>query len=294
MSIPKEIKWLVALIAAVGGCVSVFLLLTGAYMLHYSLSVEEVMQVLSNLHDSSALKYFTAVQHISSFIAPALIIGIVMSRKPFAYLKIHGGKIEIFLTASVLILVALPFINLLAEFNAMLMDTILGENNIYKQSLNQYEQIANKLIQGNSVSDILISGLIIALLPAIGEELIFRSLFMRLFSKFSNIHVSIVISAFIFGIVHMEFYGLISRIVMGIFFGYLFVWSKTILVPILVHFINNFSIVIATNYFDTEYMQTATADNEMQVLLYGLLSGIIVAYAIAKLNSKYKVVNIFY
>jgi len=294
VTIPKEIRWLLAIIVMVGSGLLTFTILTGGYMLYTNTSIQEIQGVLSEINNPSFLKFFTAVQHLSLFIVPAFAFALVMSKQPFSYLKLKGSNAKIFLIASVLIMMALPFINLLAEFNAMLIDTLLGEDNVYKASLQQYERIANLLIKGNSVSDILISGLIIALLPAIGEELIFRSLFMRLFSQFTNIHASIIISALIFGFVHMEFYGLISRIVMGIFFGYLFVWSKTILVPILVHFINNFSIVLATNYFDTEYMQTVSeTDSEMQVLLYGIISGIVVAYAISRLNTKYKVVNIF-
>jgi uncharacterized protein len=81
---------------------------------------------------------------------------------------------------------------------------------------------------------------IIALLPAIGEEMIFRGIFQPIFQKlFRNKHAGIWFIAFIFSAVHLQFFGFIPRFILGLVFGYLYYWSGTLWLPMLAHFVNN-------------------------------------------------------
>jgi len=85
----------------------------------------------------------------------------------------------------------------------------------------------------------------IAILPAIGEELLFRGVLQRIFANWTkNIHLGVWIAAILFSAMHMQFYGFLPRMMLGVLFGYLFVWSGSLLLPILCHFINNGSAVI--------------------------------------------------
>ena len=54
-----------------------------------------------------------------------------------------------------------------------------------------------------------------------------------------NVHVAILVVAFIFGVIHIQFFGLVPRVLLGAFFGYLLLWGKTVWLPILAHFLNN-------------------------------------------------------
>ena len=91
-----------------------------------------------------------------------------------------------------------------------------------------------------SVSEFFIGLIVIALLPAIGEELVFRGLFQNeLFRGTRNIHLSIWVSAIIFSAIHIQFYGFIPRLLLGALFGYLYYWSGNLLVPMFAHFFNN-------------------------------------------------------
>ena len=88
-----------------------------------------------------------------------------------------------------------------------------------------------------------------AILPAIGEELLFRGVFQRLLTEWTrNIHWGIILAALLFSFFHFEFYGFLPRFLLGVFFGYLFVWTSSIWVPILAHFTNNFIIVVYSFY----------------------------------------------
>lgn len=91
-----------------------------------------------------------------------------------------------------------------------------------------------------SVSDLLIGVFVIALLPAIGEELVFRGMFQNEFYRGTgNIHVAIWVSALIFSTIHFQFYGFVPRLLLGALFGYLYFWSGNLLIPMFAHFFNN-------------------------------------------------------
>jgi len=90
--------------------------------------------------------------------------------------------------------------------------------------------------------------LVLAILPALGEELVFRGFLLRYFSNFiRNIHVNIFLVALLFSAMHMQFYGFLPRFALGLMLGYLFVWSGTLWLPVLVHFLNN-SIPVVVYY----------------------------------------------
>jgi len=92
--------------------------------------------------------------------------------------------------------------------------------------------------------------MVIAVLPAIGEELVFRGIVQnQLRQSLNNAHLAIWISAFLFSAFHLQFYGIIPRMLLGGLFGYLYLWSGNLIVPLLAHFINNgFTLILLYLY----------------------------------------------
>jgi len=69
---------------------------------------------------------------------------------------------------------------------------------------------------------------------------LFRGTLQPFFTKwFANKHVAIIVTAFIFSAIHFQFYGFIPRFLIGIYLGYLFVWGKSLWLPIIAHFMHN-------------------------------------------------------
>tara|TARA_B100001287_G_scaffold276851_1_gene290078 strand:- start:11098 stop:11688 length:591 start_codon:yes stop_codon:yes gene_type:complete len=115
------------------------------------------------------------------------------------------------------------------------------------QSDRELDQTTKKFLKMSNYSDLLFNILLIAIIPAIGEELVFRGYLQKKISKrLSNIHISICITAVIFSAVHFHFQAFIARFILGLVLGYLFVWSKSIWLPILAHFINNFQALLVS------------------------------------------------
>lgn len=97
----------------------------------------------------------------------------------------------------------------------------------------------------NTTGDLIIAFIVIAVLPAIGEEFVFRGLLQTELQKLTrNPHLAIVLSAILFSAIHMQFFGFIPRFLLGVLFGYLYFWSGNLSVSILAHFVNNGTAVI--------------------------------------------------
>jgi hypothetical protein len=102
------------------------------------------------------------------------------------------------------------------------------------------KQLTEQLTKFDSFGAFLLAMIVIALIPAIGEELLFRGLMQsKIGNIFKNTHVAVWITAAIFSFIHFQFYGFLSRMMLGVLFGYMYVWSGNIIYPIVAHFTNN-------------------------------------------------------
>lgn len=102
---------------------------------------------------------------------------------------------------------------------------------------------------GGTWESFFINVLLIAIIPAIGEELTFRGVLQPLFIKLSDKkHVSIIFVAFVFAFIHFQFLDFLPRFILGVVYGYVFYYSKNILTTILLHFFNNFLALLLVFY----------------------------------------------
>lgn len=107
-------------------------------------------------------------------------------------------------------------------------------------------ELTRFLTEFGSTGELIIALVIIAALPAIGEEIVFRGLIQNeLFRATRNIHLSIWIAAILFSAIHMQFFGFVPRLLLGALFGYLYYWSGNLTLAIIAHFVNNGVSVVA-------------------------------------------------
>ncbi len=101
-------------------------------------------------------------------------------------------------------------------------------------------ELTRLLTTFTSHSQFLIAVLIIAVLPGIGEELVFRGIVQnRLHQLTRNVHAAVWVSALLFSAIHLQFFGFIPRMLLGAFFGYLYYGSGNLAVPVFAHFTHN-------------------------------------------------------
>lgn len=114
----------------------------------------------------------------------------------------------------------------------------------------ELKRVTEYLTNFSGFNELLIAMVVVAIIPAIGEELLFRGLIQTRLQRISgNVHVAIWVSAMVFSAFHMQFYGFLPRLLLGALFGYLFFWSGSLVVAMLAHFVNNgFSLVMLYLY----------------------------------------------
>lgn len=88
--------------------------------------------------------------------------------------------------------------------------------------------------------DFMIGLIVLAVLPALGEEIAFRGMLQPSIIRLTgNIHVGIWVTAVLFSAFHFQFLGFVPRLMLGALFGYIAAWSGNMWLPVLAHFINN-------------------------------------------------------
>ncbi len=189
------------------------------------------------------LKYFQVVQSIGLFVVPPIILAWLYHGNISEYLLIdRTTSLSSYFYAILAVLMLIPLINFMGEINGRMKfpESLSGMEDWMRTMEGAAEVMVKKFMKVEGISGLLFNIFMIAVLPAIGEELMFRGVIQRIFTNWSkNYHWGIWITAFLFSAMHMQFYGFLPRMALGAMFGYLLVWSGTMWVPILAHFANN-------------------------------------------------------
>ena len=267
----KVIQWL--------GCILVLSILAAGTMFFF----EQPLSV-------NAMKWIQFFQSTAMFLLPPLCMAYLWSKQPLVWLSLkgyHGGKsasgntenvdnadnvgnvdnvgnaenagngkwsANSMVLAVVVMLVALPAINLLAHINQqMTLPAFLEPLEAWMKRQEETAQLlTEQFMQVTTYSGLIINLLLMALLPAVAEELTFRGVLQKLLqgTKVAEAqsckvpHVAIWCSAILFSAIHLQFYGFLPRMLMGALFGYALAWTGSLLAPILMHFTNNAAAVV--------------------------------------------------
>ena len=149
---------------------------------------------------------------------------------------------RLFLWSIITILVGMPLLEYIIQWNqSLVLPAGFEETEKWmRASETQLAELTKFLVNFQSPADFAIGLAVIAGLAALGEELFFRGVLQTLFERYvGNHHVAIWASAAIFSFIHFQFFGFFPRLLLGAFFGYLYVWNRNIWIPIIAHFFNN-------------------------------------------------------
>ncbi|HEX7411101.1 MAG TPA: CPBP family intramembrane glutamic endopeptidase [Bacteroidales bacterium] len=247
----------------------IFSTLIGLLMLVpiYGVSIIEKLSAISDYSDPQVvgiLKYLQIVNQVGMLILPAVIFAWLVDSVPFEYLRarqVPGWRN--LLLATLIVIASMPLISWFVELNeAMrLPHWLMGVEDWMKTAEDNATKITNAFLLTGSLGGFALNMLMIAILPAIGEEFLFRGVFMRLFIRwFRNNHGGVWMAAFIFSAIHMQFYGFVPRLLLGAAFGYLFIWTDNIWVPVAAHFVQNATSVVVAWLFGNGTI-TGSADD---------------------------------
>ncbi len=225
---------------------------------------------IPTLHDATRpeniriLKYLQVVQSTGLFIVPPFVLAWLFHGKIAAYLNMDKKPdiSSLFLVAA-MIIIALPFINFIGEWNMQMQfpEWLSGMERWMKNAEENAAELTEAFLKVETTGGMIFNLFMIAFLPAIGEELLFRGVIQRIFTRWTrSYHGGIWISAILFSALHIQFYGFIPRMLLGVLFGYLLVWSGSIWLPVTAHFINNGFAVIALFLVDKNVLNPRVED----------------------------------
>jgi membrane protease YdiL (CAAX protease family) len=177
------------------------------------------------------------------FILPALLIAGLWTSKGVKYTGLFtpaSGLTLLLSTAG--ILAAQPLINWMASLNEQMhLPAALHE---LEEWMKRSEEMAGKMSElftrSSTVGGLLLNLFVVAFMAALSEELFFRGLLQKVATEcFRNKHIGVWFTAICFSAIHLQFFGFFPRMLMGVYLGYLFVWSGSLWPSMIAHFINN-------------------------------------------------------
>jgi len=148
-----------------------------------------------------------------------------------------------------------------------------------------YKKAITAMTQMHSISDLLLNLLAVALIPAFVEELYFRGALQKTLKNWSGRpFVAIVMTAIIFSAFHFSYFGFLSRMGLGIVLGYVFEYTKSIWLTILMHFINNGVAVVALYSVRNDQSKIDKVMDANLPLYWGIVAIAIVIYLLIRLK----------
>jgi uncharacterized protein len=219
------------------------------------MSFTQMMETMQGgQQDVSLMKYIQVASHLGMFIFPSVVLAWFFGRDIANYLFLQRKPgTRVMVVSGLIIFFAVPFINYILELNMQmhLPESLKWLENKMRRAEESAEQLTRLFLQADNISMLLFNLFMVAVIPAIGEELMFRGVLMRIFHRWSgNHHVAVWITAIIFSAIHVQFFGFFPRMILGVVFGYLVVFTGSLWPAMLAHFVNNAAAVISYYLFD--------------------------------------------
>lgn len=260
------------------------------YALLFSGVAKGIIALFGVTDEVVEIKIMQFFQAMGMFVVAALTLAFLVTKNMREYLSLNvkPGHVVIVLTM-VSVWLSMPLVNFIGEWNASM--TLPDSMNWLEAEMRSLEEEAEKLTLKLLVTDSFfhfsLNIIIMALLPAVGEELFFRGVLQKsLENSVRNAHVAIWITAAVFSFVHFQFFGFVPRLLLGAYLGYLLYWSRSIIVPMVAHFVNNATIVILYYVYSDDAKKLEEIENvggdDNSILLVGTLGFVVAVVSVWK------------
>ena len=210
------------------------------------------------------MTWVMTAQNLLVFIAPAMLFAWMIYRKPLHFLCLNKGPEwkDVAIVVAVMIL-SLPAMNYLVDLNSQmhLPSWLSGVEEWMRESEDAAQELTSSLLNTTSPAEMLLLVLVVGVLTGIGEEMFFRGALLGVFlQKPVNKHVSIAFVAIVFSAFHLQFFGFFPRLLLGLWFGYLVLWTRSLWIPIIAHALNNSIVVVATYLANSKIIEANGID----------------------------------
>lgn len=260
------------------------------------------MKVINNMSELTELlnpesirfmKFIQVVNQFALFIFGPIFFAFLVERNWINYFKLNKKpKLNLLLLSSLSIFAILPFVSWIGDINqGMSMPSYLsGLEDWMKSAEDNASRTMLAFLNVKSIWAMIFNVIMIALIPGIGEELLFRGIILKLFKKLTkNTHLAVLFSAILFSALHMQFYGFLPRLGLGLLLGYIFVYTGSLWIPIFIHFLNNAAAIIFVYASNSTEILTTDIESfgSTNSIVIAMISLIVVTVITLYLRSKH-------
>ena len=206
-----------------------------------------VASVISVLMVKLGLLTMLTVQDVLAFIVPAVAAIAIFYRRPFHVMGLdRAPSWKSLLVILLFYIVSVPAMNWLVHINeAMTLPSWMsGIENWMRETEDSAAEVTKGILDINTIPMLLVTTFVVGFMAGLSEEMLFRGAMLRTMQDSRlGTHAVVWIVAIVFSAFHMQFYGFVPRMILGLWLGYLFVWSGSLWVPIIAHTLNNSTVV---------------------------------------------------
>lgn len=195
--------------------------------------------------------FLQSLSQILIFGISSVVFAIWFYKTPLRFLQLDirplQHKAQWFLWVIIIMFIATPIVDFITQWNENLHlpEAWSAWENAMRDADAKSQTYLTSLLEAKTISKLFLNLFVVAMLPALCEELFFRGVLQQILQRWiKNIHIAIWITGLIFSLFHLQLLGFFPRWLLGIVLGYLFAFSHTIWIPIIAHFINNAILVI--------------------------------------------------
>ena len=235
--------------------------------------------IFGNTNSIASQKTLQLFSAVFLFILPVVFLSRFWYKKPISALYLNKIPTAQQILLTILLIVSVqPFINLLIYFNEQIQlpASLKGLEDTFKVLEANAKKLTDNFLAVKTTYGYIINLFILAVMPAISEEIFFRGATQNIFSEKFSKHTAVWISAILFSLIHFQMYGFFPRLILGALLGYLLVWSRTLWLPILAHFMNN-AMGVTLGFLKPENAEIEVVEKigKADTYIYGIISAVI-------------------
>ena len=205
------------------------------------------------------------MQDILAFILPAVVTMAIIYRRPFHVMGLDRAPSWLAIAIVIVFyVISLPAMNWLVEMNkAMSLPSwMAGIEQAMRTAEDNAAEVTQEMLNINSVWQLILCVLVVGVMAGLSEEMLFRGAMLRTMqdSRLGK-HAVVWITAILFSAFHLQFSGFVPRMLLGVWLGYLFVWTGSLWVPIIAHTLNNSTVVLMSYLSNKGVISEGFGDN---------------------------------
>lgn len=227
--------------------------------------------------DVNALRLMNVAGQVLFILLPSVVFAKVIYSNVSYIMRIKLPSLKELGVFSLGMIVLIPLIQNYLYIQNYFIDQLANNYSIVNylkemfDSLNKMvDETFGNLLKADSFMDYIIVFTSISITPAICEEAMFRGFIQKSFEMKYRPMLAILITSIFFGLYHFSPYGLLPLIGLGFYIGYAAYKTNSIVVPMILHFMNNFISILFYYLFENidSLSNTKVSESDFHTGLY--------------------------